>query len=482
MTRERIFHAMAYIRDDFLESAADSMCTPVRKRISWKHIGALAACFLLAVGIFLSAQLGKMPDMISEHKILENADGPFSLGTYHNLEMQFGCGTDGFVYDKDAILSMWRVAVEGRIVEILPALYTEPKTGERFHILKFEVCDVIAGQNVPETLYFRLEEHLSANLLDFERLIMGIKQTGLENYPMYNENEHRFESFSLLFETSNAHGTEYGVFIPFDEDTSGNLTVSDALWSLDGWNEAEISYVGGFVKEFAQYPVKSGASLAETKETLMRLYETGVRNGYDYVYTIADFYNKETKAVFDYMESDANAVFVQKVSAWSDTIGVYYTRYINGYETPETIHIHMTDRKAYLEWWYGEPIYTKEELQAMPDISAVMERLDLDAITPPHTENAEELTVYACFARGEYIKRASDSENFGLIAITWYLTDGGYIYYDDLYILISADGIYRTAEREALAELTGSNEYLHMKEYNTAYWYCDGDEVKMLFP
>ena len=481
MTRERILDAMAYVREDFLESAADSMRISARKRLLWKHIGAISASLLLAVGIFLFVQLGKTPDTISEHRILADADGPFGLGTYTDLEMRFGCGTDGFVYNQDAVVSMWQEAVEGRIVEILPALYTEPKTGERFHVLKLEVCDVIAGQNVPEILYFRLEEHLSTELLNFERFLIGMKQVGLERYPMYNEDEKRFESFSILFESSNAHGTEYGIFIPFDQDSGADLAVSDALWSLDGWNEAEISYLGGFERVLAQYPVKSGASLDETKETLTALYETSL-NRYDYVYTISDFYNQDTKEAFDYMLADENGIFVQEVSAWHDTVGVYYTRYINGYPTPETIHIHLKDRKAHLEWWYGEPLYTQEDAQTTPDISAVMEELDLESIIPPHTENAEAFSVYSCFARGRYIKRAADLEDFGLISVTWYLTDGGYIYYDDLYILISADGSYQTIEREVLAALTGSNEYLHEKAYNTAYWYCDGDEVKLLFP
>ena len=174
MTRERILDAMAYVREDFLESAADSMRISARNRLFWKHIGAISASLLLAVGIFLFVQLGKTPDTISEHRILADADGPFGLGTYTDLEMRFGCGTDGFVYNQDAVVSMWQEAVEGRIVEILPALYTEPKTGERFHVLKLEVCDVIAGQNVPEILYFRLEEHLSTELLNFERFLIGM--------------------------------------------------------------------------------------------------------------------------------------------------------------------------------------------------------------------------------------------------------------------------------------------------------------------
>ena len=43
MTRERILDAMAYVREDFLESAADSMRISARKRLLWKHIGAISA-------------------------------------------------------------------------------------------------------------------------------------------------------------------------------------------------------------------------------------------------------------------------------------------------------------------------------------------------------------------------------------------------------------------------------------------------------
>ncbi len=472
MKKALLFHAFDYVRDDFLESAAGSMEVSVRENINLKQFGIIAACLLLAIGIVFGAMAqNDTPELILEHRILEKAERPWSVGgwnatfhdfTFGNIYEHFDCGSS-------IALSRWTITVEADIAEILPDAYTDPVSGMPYRIIRFYVNDVIAGENVPTEFYFRLEESLSCELEQFDRFIIGIKQVGVENYPMYNETQGQFEGFSLLFETSNLRGAEYGAFIAFDGEFDHGLAMTDALWKLDGWYDASTDYIGEFRHDYAVYPFENGDSLNAVKSKIKKFVRENPCGTNMRVYTVADFHNERTASIFDYINSVENGIFTQKMYRFDGDLYLHYTLYINGFETPQNIELVLNEH-GNAKVGTNRKLFTDEDMASVPELAPILETLDFDAITPPHTENIEDFEVYSCHASGFYARKNKYSEMFGVIKIRWQLVENNAVCYDDLYILVSVDGTQQTVERDQLPNIIGENSNVVFREYNKPYY------------
>ena len=191
----------------------------------------------------------------------------------------------------------------------------------------------------------------------------------------------------------------------------GQLDMS--LWELDGWNDPK-AWGSGLVKpgSYVEYPGKEGRNIEQTKSEIRKRVkktkEKGKYNARDAVITNADFDWPEAQAVLEYVKPFENGYFSVSYKATGER-KVYYTRYINGFATNETICVNL-DQKT-VTW---ENTFSEKEIAKAPNL--VMARMKAYVMSPP--ENGWDNVPYdyrtiLC----EYIKK--EDHIFGLVSIAW---------------------------------------------------------------
>ncbi len=368
--------------------------------------------------------------------------------------------TDGSASEPPLFCFWINLVVQARVLEILPNLYQDPLTNQKYHILRMETLDVINGQNFPQEFYLRLDSYLSTELECFDSLILSLEQVGIENQLMINTNQHTMDSFSLLFQVYHHYAPYFGSVVAF---TDGVFAPS--LFKMKGWSNAE-HYLEDILsdeppKYMHDYPAKAGYTPADTKaEINNRINNSSAPERYRdlTVYTQASFPHSE---VFDYVKTGLFAHFRPG--------NPVYTRIVNGFPTTERI-IMLDDTVTY----EGEA-FTQLDLQAMPDIGAFIEDLNLNAIDPPHIEDTSNLNLHSCGATGLYTK--VDGQVYGVVKIFWtYFEKDTYyssVVYDGLYYLATTDGTIRPIERDELTDLIGKyppvgyGSFIDQCEYGT---------------
>ena len=433
MRNEIFLHAADHIRDEYLESAARSMMAH-RGRAPWQRaIAALAACLILCVGILIPVLTGDATLPITEHRAVGEAlGGPIRLtkGERTLLDLSFG-GKYAGLFEREASY-VWYLTVEASVGELLPDVYEEPKTGERFRILRMETAEVISGEGFPEVFYFRIDETALGTLTDASRLILGTRQVGVERYPMLNTENNQMETFSLLFES--ADRMDHETLLPFRADGTGT----------------------GSAK---------GKTLDAVKKTLRAECEARL-SAPARVFTLADFYGEETREALTRMTETEDAVYVQSVS--TDAFGgkyISFTRYLNGFETSEQIAV-FVGRDAEPTLDHLSPALTREQIGRAPALAPLIAALGQEPPTPPHTVGPERFeTVY--FSVCGWYTVSESGELRAVVKLLWHLSDGRFLYLDDLYLLVGEDGSTTRIEREALTALIGRDRHIENAEYNT---------------
>ncbi len=451
MKREVVLHALDYVRDDYLESAAQSMSTVVRPMRRRATIAALAACLILCIGILvptlLHSDAGDLP--ITEHRTLEETlGGPIRLthGQKHPIFNEFGGKYIGF-FDTEAFFP-WYLAVEASVVERLPDIYEEPKTGEHYYILRLHVNDVISGENMPERIFLRIKEEHLASFTEADRLILGLRQVGIERYVMFDPVHEQMETFTLLFEIPESDG--HSALVSLTQDGSGVYVIPTDESGKQGL-----------------FP--PGTSLNAVKTQIRLECEKKLCSAHPpHVYTSSDFRGKQTEDALDYMASDKDGVFVQKIMA--DGYGgkhITFTRYLNGFETSDTVEIFLSaDGELSLEAFCI--LITEQEADNAPALAPILKALTAKAPAPPHTTVSPERMETTYFSvTGWYTKPTPDGRTYAVIKLLWYLSDGRFLYLDDCYLLVSADGSYTAAQRDELKALIGNDKHIENAEYNT---------------
>lgn len=333
-----------------------------------------------------------------------------------------------------------RLVVQARVTDILPDLYQDLLTNRKYHVLQLQTLDVINGHNIPESFYLRLDSYLSPELDRFDSLILSLQQVGIEDQLLINTDQRTVESFSLLFEICNHYAPYFGSVVAFTDGV-----FDPTLFDLNRWGIGDYYLEQILTGEFLdyQYPAMSGYTTANTKAHINNWIDS--RSEPEYyrnltVYTQASFAHD---GVFDYVQTGIFAHFRPS--------NPVYTRIVNGFPTTERIVI-LDDTVTY----EGEA-FTQQDLQAMPDIGAFIEGLDLDSIAPPHIEDTSDLKLHSCGATGLYTK--VDGQVYGVVKIFWtYFEKDSYyhsVFYDGLYYLAATDGTIRPIERDELTDLIG---------------------------
>lgn len=424
---------------------------------NWLRWTALAASLALVIG--LCAYFGRPPtekpvtrtplpmiSLVSHTVSPESLTGVQILGSPASGSNKTQSGTQGC---PPAFQFCTQIVVEARVAEVLPDVYTDALTNYKYRILKLQTLDVINGENMPQEFYLRLYAWMSPELDRFDSLILSLEQMGIENYMLVNQSTRTLEAFSLLFEVYNYYRPHYGSVVAFTNDV-----FDPSLWELERWGIGEY-YLQKLLAgdPWMHFPASEGSTVADTKATILNWVGNSEYLKNLSVETQSDF---PAHTVFDYVKPFENGVFAHKYLG--DT-RVRYTRLINGFHTTENILV--TDDGVTYE---GEA-FSQADLSAVPDLGAMIEKLDLETLEQPHAAYYEgrDVRLHSTGATGKYAK--INGEIYGIVKVTWqYLQNGVYDitipYYDALYYLISADGSCRSASWEELQALLGKDEFL----------------------
>lgn len=481
MKANELLDAIGLIKDDYVNDAMNCKKHKKKKVTIW-HV-AVAACLCAAVVLlcifgvsnFIYVPMNSTVDTLNynivsrekltgvQYKEIINKipseggvpgwDPNFSMAPeLAYAEFRFACG----------------IAVEAYVKEVLPDVYVETgryRKAPEYKVLKLEVCDVIVGEGVPNEIYYKVPALTADYIAGYERLVLSIEQLGLENYILINKNTNRIETFRFLFgisRESNATFAPAGSVIAF---TNGKL--DESIWEQEYWKKSfTIS-----LKD--KYPARPGCTIQYTKNKIRELNSDKDNYGnYDIlkeVFTFDTFLCDETADVIEYLSSLENGVFTNECHRYNDGVTVFYTRIINGFYTDEKIKITIpgeNGEKASVT--YMGPCFTESDMESIPDIGSIIEGLDLENITPRHTEGYEDMYRFSCSASGWYSK--TDDGVYGIVKIAWRLGEKNehyyYVqYYDDTYLIAFSDGTYKEVEREELREYIGDHPRISKWEY-----------------
>lgn len=383
-----------------------------------------------------------------EHKVYpQPLTGVQVLGTPTSGESSVSSGTQGVPL---AYEYRYKLMVEGKIIEVLPDVYTEPLSLREYRILRVQTLDDILNQNFPREFYLRIDKRMSTDLEQYDSLIFSLKQVGIEDFLLCNRTAGVYETFTLLFELDSTWYSSDNTVLAY---TDGVLDAS--LWELPGWSLG--THVESKILEDGYYqsvPAKAGCSPEDTKAIIREKAPKDKQRQGLRVETQADF---PENTVFDYVKPFENGIFAQE---YSFAGGVTYSRIINGFATNE--HIVVQGKTVIRS---GET-FTAEDLLNLPDLGGFLARLNLETLQQPNGEYYQDLDVWQhCYgAAGMYAK--VDGEVYGIVKVTWHFIENGTCgrvlpeYYDAIYYLVQPDGSYQMTTYEQLRRLVGGDGFL----------------------
>ena len=475
MKQNDIFAALSFVDDELTERAHKTMQGEhkYKKIAAWKRWSMIAACVCLilvgAIALLLASPIvsGKIylsdftlqPQKLTA-SLQEVSESIAASSTQAEIP-------DGFAYINGMI-------VVAKIEEVLPDRYAG------YYIWRLSVQEVIRGTGIPKEIYYRLPSCLDPDLREYDFLVIAMKQVGFENYVMLNEIQGRYEAFPYMFETTGSFDRpERGAVLPFKE---GVFDMS--LWNKKGWdwykaNMERWAKEGNSSRYQYIIPAGLGETLDYSKEKINEIYagyilDTVVHddsyvNPCYQVLTNDVFASDKAKAALAYIAPFENGVFLQS----QYTIGkrgtnVTYTRVIDGCVTNERVYIDALTGEVE----YSENQFTREELECLPNLRALIASLDVENIRPPHTKRYDNMSIHSTGVSARYIK--NDGVVYGLVKITWEIAVerrkfSADIYLDDLYLLVMPDGSYRPVEREQLSKYLGDEYSPRTEEYNKVF-------------
>lgn len=449
MNHEDLFEAIGAADEGLLEKS--------EKRYSRKKVffAAVAACLVLALTVATLWPQGA----VSPRRLI--APERISWSVYSDYQIAEEDVETGYLMIADANAKQFAgtMSIEAKVVEVLPDLYSIPGTRISLgdcHILRLQVLDEIVASNMPEEIYYYLPQRLDADLTQYDSLILNLRQLGLENYLVINENKRQVELFSLLF-GMDAYAPENGAVMAF---TDGKLDLS--LWDKEGWDECRDWIIRSATSEQGIYPGNVNRSIEETKTFILQQAERSITEGNYWFQTEAvtnDIFDWwEAKRVLRYVKPFKNGVFSQRTTIDFSVsnpeysgVDVMYTRMIDGFGTNETYRILCSYDKSFREVTESGVRFTEQDLENLPDLVSVVQ--DWKSYLPEKYQgNAAE--NHFCGVGGTYYKM--EDGIWGVVFIYW-----GEPYEDpkgppgcciimrkseSVKILVSPDGTSRIAE------------------------------------
>jgi hypothetical protein len=444
MTEKDLLNALSDMEEGYIEHAAAALegrgAYGKRKRMR-KFIALAAAICLVVTGVICQRIIFSLPLLAASSHPEQITGTQGWIEGDHRSNAPASLATPGNVYS-------YAIAVSARVTEVLPDLYQIPGRAEEYHILHLQVNDVIAGKNVPEEVYYLLAADLSPDLTEYTDIVFALEQISCENGIMLNTTKGRVETFDFLFD-SYAYPTysqAEGYIVPFS-----NGILDTGLWEKEGWKEVGLKHLPASPSDSLLYfPAYRGCTLEETKE-MIRQKAYGVSGSRDdgtrTVSKLSDFTSDAAQNVLEYVKPFENGVFYQNQQngPWQS-----YTRLINGFLTDEVITLNSKTGAV----TYSGDTYTEEHLQNVPDISALIQKLQEKEPMPPHLWVTKDMTRNYYQIKGRYA--LVNDRVYGIVSVKWQYRDEQFDYHDDeLYYLVSPDGSYRRINKLALQIFTG---------------------------
>ncbi len=392
------------------------------------------------------------------------------------------------------------IVIEAKVSEILPFVYSHPKSSYNIYVVELEILDTVRGEGLPNKIYYQYrgyDEHLFEG---HDTFILSLTQIGIQNYVLINKTTNSVEFFPNMFETCGISDPTYGSIIAF---TDGILDIS--FWKktfvnttpyedYDDYypNKGSVEYIG----PNNYYPARVGYTVEQTKEKLYQSIQAAQDDKYTlyfkcnnvtpYYLTVDDiFISEQEKEFLEYVSPSAQSVFYYSLSSYIHpvtinglqyaNISMTYVRLINGFTaTQETINVSgrilpvgskRTIAMASDSQYITHTRFTEEELSRAPDIGKVIASLDLDALVPPHITPDDTAQLAGCEAKGTY-KKVGD-KIYGIVSVVWlYTFDNPNTYLmDDLYYLYDSDGNASIVERDELQAIIGHSSIIENFKY-----------------
>lgn len=322
-----------------------------------------------------------------------------------------------------------RTVVEAEVIEVLPDEYYVPSNDWSYYVAKLRVLDAIRGENLPEEIYLRFTDS-DRNVFDgYDSLILSMKQIGVENYLLINDRRGEYAYFPNMFETSRGAYVYMGSVIAFEKGV-----VTD--------KEYHFSYVAD-----------PGETIDAVKERILAatqgLSEDERYNAFnsflpcDY-FTAADLIStEEAEQAYAQILPDGKNAYMHELKidgaalTGRVSISATYTRVINGFATDETVSFSRNSGEVSRSGIR----YDAADLASLPDISAVIEQIDVAEVTLSDKDEStkeEYLDRWQCGVVGCYRKTADGV--YGVLVVKWDGSAGCDVQYDYRYILYDGDG------------------------------------------
>lgn len=450
MKKENLMDVLSGIDHDLIEEAERY---PKRRKIGlWTKIGALAASVAVAVSLGLLLWKENAPPLVAVHD-------PYKLTGVQ--ELSIGDRDDNISKEKELRIAPHfplHMVIEAEVMEILPDVY-RPCEGREVHVLKLKVLDAIRGEGLPKEIYFCYPYYDTTLFEGYDRLILSIRQLGLENYMLLNITQKQGEFFPNMFEDA-TFDPGYGSVIAFRDGV-----VDAGFWERANRRNMPDYYMERMLENPDEYgyPAAYGDSPQDVKARISKLViQEDIPKRYDYL-TAEDFFSTaESKANRAYLSPDSGNWFAHTIQWAGDGMwGLEYTRTVNGFLTDEVITVYPNGKIKKK----GTP-YSPEDIVKLPDLGAELEKLDLSALSPPHIDPTEEARLVYAQANGFY--RKAGDEVYGIIRVKWRYrpnSGGNMLLEDDYYCIYDAYGNRQVMERDQLKSIIGNDPLIEYFAY-----------------
>lgn len=495
MKPERLLESLSDVDARYIESAADALEGRKKYRRVSISLIALAACLCLLVSATVGVALSRRQDAVTPtptftQDITDSATTPPLISTtapsipipstpekgtlpllnaLENLPTLSGkqsvtVGSFQTLFAEEVLPCKKyeeQLVISARVLEALPDIYyRQGHDKDEYRILRLKVNEIISGVGQLDEIYFLLSADLSTDLTGYTDIVFVMQQIGCENYLMVNKTKRTMESFDMVFKTPVFyHSQASGYIVPF---TDGVFDTN--LWGKEGWEELYISPNCLLDRPgyYDFFPAYRGCTLEETKAIVREMAANGSDDNRQ-ILTLSDFTFEEAQDAIAYTAPFENGTFVHSGNSTNTSLYVRYTRVINGFPTGETIELDAMNETVI----YSEEKYTEDDLQSVPDIGALIEKLENEPPAPRHIDS-EGMRQEGFSISGWY--RKADGKVYGIVEAEWlfYDRDAGSHFRDDLYYLASSDGDYREVSREELRSLFGDESFINDYEYGTS--------------
>ena len=431
MTTKDLLGAIGAVDEDVLIQAQ-------RKRISpivW------VACGILAVLLIASILLSRRPTPFSHNVFEEKASW--------SMDAQITAIPDQYVCVNQAVIDyefsfLRGFAVHARVLEVLPDIYVIPEKNlgrENYRVLRLQVLETVAGEDLPEEIYFLLPEAYNPRLLQYD-LLINLDQVGVENYLLFNTTQRRSETFSMVF-ACGVVSREYSMTHTVDPTAIYTSEVLCILPYKDGvltwpageaWSDDQEDFEYFSTKENAVYPLRGDMTLAEAKAAVMPARQA-FADKYDVeipepTLRYADSYNMGIN--LGNFNTPEVGTFSQIYHRHEDKF--LFCRVIDGFYTNEVYTFYPDGQMA-----SSEVEFTQEEIRSAPKLYPIVRQLQGQS---PKESTCRLFTAY-------YFK--TDWGVYGVVRGEWEVGNQS----QEIIFLVHPDG---TAENVTLQELVAKLE------------------------